>query len=783
MSKEQRKEPRKHVGLLVRLQHANVDNFVEQYATNVSSGGMFIRSKTPQAVGTAVRFEVQLSTQLPVFRGTGTVRWVRAVGDPDGPPGMGVQFDQLDEASRKMLARILEKKAATPAPVAPPEPAQAPSSAPSDFSPPSIAPLTFAAAAAPLPAIPPIAPELPPPPPPSEDDIDLDMSSLLESAAPAVPAQPAPQAKAPQQRPAAEPIPTPVLDSSQGKPRLIVPPKGKTAYLPEPGPIDPTGPVLGIDLGTTNSCVAVMENGRPAVLSSKDGHNTIPSIISLSAQGKLMIGHRARSQLLMNPQQTVYGAKRLVGHRFDSATVNEVRERFHYEIVPDADGKAAVALGGKVVSLEEAQAMILVECKEIAQQRLGRPVHRAVITCPAYYSERQREAVRKAGALAGLKVERVLNEPTAAALAFGLNRQLTRKIMVYDMGGGTFDATILKVQNNVFEVLATGGDIFLGGVDFDSALVDLCIARFQDASGMTFSGDSSALARVNDVAERAKVALSESKTFDVHVPMLMVDPKGKAHDLKTTLTRKDLEDCCGDLVQRTLDVVRDVLLDAKLKATELDGVLLVGGQSRMPLVREKLHQLLGKSPHAGVNADEAVALGAALLAGTVDRLTSVVLIDVLPVTIGIGVPGGKFQRAIERNTPLPAKAVLTVTNNAANERVTEVFLFQGESRHIAANEYLGTLQIHGVPQGKKGKVEMAVTLSLDPECQLTVQAKDAQGRELRTAVSMQYSAEELQKRLAITREDAQKANQARADDLRSRGGRFWTLLKRAVGRS
>lgn len=878
----QQREVRKHVGLLIRLQHASVDVFADSFATNISAGGMFIRTKEPHPVATPVRFEVQIAGGLPVLRGTAQVRWTRLPDDPAGPSGMGLQFDALDAPSQALIQRMLAKK---------------PASAPPPGSPPAkksrVTPPVAPVAAPPKPAAPPPPPLEDEPldfgdgplahPPTPEDHVEMDFESLPGAAPTSAPAPPPPpgggfvefdapedagpslelafepaaraaKAGPPPVSPAPKPLPPPAVTKAAAPPVRAVPltsagvspltprtplarlqlqsvpesralrpgsavpsskaapptapalprapppptlnvkssgpgpetagdPNRKTVFLPDPAPLSQEGPVIGIDLGTTNSCVAIFQGGRPTVLRSKDGYNTIPSILSLTPQGKLLLGHRAKDQLMLNPNDTIYGAKRLLGRPYESATVREVRERFHYAIVADASGKAAVRLGGKVVTLEEVQGLVLKECKEMAEQHLGRKVGRAVVTVPAYYAEQQREAVRRAGALAGIKVERILNEPTAAALAYGLNRQLSRKVMVYDLGGGTFDATVLRVQNNVFEVLATGGDTFLGGTDFDNAIVDLLIERFQLAENITFSGDNVALSRVHDAAERAKIALSERQTVDVNVPMVMMDERGKGRSLSVTLSRKDLDNACGHLVERTLDVVRDVLLDAKLKPSELDDVILVGGQSRMPLAREKLQHFLGKSPHASVNADEAVALGAALLAGTLDKVSSVVLIDVLPVTIGVGLPGGKFQGLLQRNTSLPAKATLALANTEANQRELEVFLFQGEDPHIAANEYLGTAKIIGLPPGKKGAVKVNLTLRLDPECQLSLHAKDESGKDLKTSLSMEYTAEQLQKRLNVSRESATKAEQARAEDLRSRGGKFWSFLKRSVGRA
>ncbi|WP_375754760.1 TIGR02266 family protein [Corallococcus exercitus] len=617
------------------------------------------------------------------------------------------------------------------------------------------------------PAARPVAPP-PPQPPPSV------LPPSVRQAPPAPAAPSAPAMLAPAAAPAT-PAPPPALDANgQVRPIYLTPPQT---------PLAGTGPVIGIDLGTTNSCVALLSNGRPVVLRSREGYNTIPSVISLSAQSKLLVSHRAKNQLVLRPTHTIYGAKRLVGRPYDSAVVKQVRERFHYEITPDAAGRAAVRLGNDVLSLEEVQGIILRECKEMAETHLNQKVERAVVTVPAYYSEPQREAVRKAGHMAGLKVERILNEPTSAALAYGLNRELNKKVLVYDLGGGTFDATILRIEKNVFEVLGTGGDIFLGGIDFDNLIVDFLLERFQEKEGIAFNGDGIALSRVADAAERAKMGLSERSTFEVHIPMLMMDNAGRPRDLRVTMSRQDLEKICDPLLNRTIDVVRDVLLDSKLKASEVDDIILVGGMSRMPLVRDKLKGLFGKNAQASVNADEAVALGAALYSGSVDKVSSVVLIDVLPMTIGVAMPGGAFKRVVERNSPLPTQRSFAISTSQDNEERMELSIFQGEDNHISANEYLGTVRMEGLPRGPKGSVRVAVTLKLDSECVLHVEAREYSTRkEVKATLATRYSPEELQKQLQVSKEAMNAAEERRGADLKDRAGRFWGFVKKALGR-
>jgi uncharacterized protein (TIGR02266 family) len=907
------------VGLLVKLAHKGVDEFASKYATNLSDGGMFIRTREPKPRGTELSFKVELADGQRVLQGIAVVRWTRADGDPNGPPGMGLEFLKLDPASRALVDRMLGKDrssspsavvAPSPAPIAPPKsattsskgiaPAVAPATTPAKGLAPAIAPATTPAkglapaiAPATTPAkglAPAVAPATTPAKgapavtkPPTGGDLvdelfaDLPAPSAVQpapledepfEAAAAFAAQPHPFSKAPvpsapsplpsaveaplagdpdvfgalasssspekeidieldalvaetpQPPPLAdlfassesdpgfevdleeaEPVPaaafvppptkvrpaepTPgvrvpvVLDSPAPQPPPPAQPaSGAPIYLKDIKPSDGTGPVIGIDLGTTNSACAVLTRGRPIILSSKDGYNTIPSVVALNAKGLLQVGHRARAQMVLNPTQSIFGAKRLVGREFDSATVKQVKERSHFEIVSGHDRRAAVKLGANVLSLEEVQGLVLKECREMAEQALGTPVSRAVVTCPAYYSEPQREAVRRAGAMAGLKVERVLNEPTAAALAFGMNRELKKTVLVYDLGGGTFDATLLKLDQNVFEVLATGGDVFLGGVDFDNQLVDLLLERYATWHKRPFAGDRVALSRITEVAEKMKMALSERTSFDVHLPMLEMDAGGKPLDLRTTVTRAEVEAVCGELIDRTIQAVQDVLLDAKLRPGQVDDIILVGGMSRMPLVREKLKAVFKKPPQASVNADEAVALGAALYSGTVDKVSSLVLIDVVPMTIGLGRPGGAFHRLIERNTPLPATKSFGISTQKTDETELEVMVFQGEDSNVAGNEFLGAVTISGLPKGPAGSVKVAITLGLDAECVLRVEAREFRSRQVvRSTLATRYTSEEIAQRLGISTEKREAVNKSRGDELEKRAGGFWGKLK------
>ncbi|HEY6910274.1 MAG TPA: Hsp70 family protein [Myxococcales bacterium] len=554
--------------------------------------------------------------------------------------------------------------------------------------------------------------------------------ALLRSAAPAAPAtagEGAPPRTAAAPPPPAEPLQKPAARADAA-----------------------AGPVIGIDLGTTNSAAAVVRHGKPFVIPSREGYNTIPSIVAVNDKGKVIVGHPAKGQLLINPTRTVYGAKRLVGRQFGSPVVRDLIGRFPYKIVAGARGEAAVQLGDRQLSLQEVSALVLTEVKEIAQQYLKAQVSRAVITVPAYYNDNQRQAVREAGELAGLRVERILNEPTAAALAFAHGRKLDSRILVYDLGGGTFDASVLELRGNVYEVVSVGGDTFLGGVDFDKAVVDHLLARFKEQHGIDFPGDRVALQRVTDAAERAKIALSEQMEVKVKVPFVaLVD--GKPFDLDATLTRPELVKLTGHLINRTLAVCAELLAACGLKPGDVEDVLLVGGQSRMPLVREKVRQLFGKEPSKAVHPDEAVAMGAAVLAHSFEAPTGegVVLVDVLPMSIGVGLPGGRFKKIVDRNTALPFRKVMNLATTRDDQESLEIVVFQGESDVAQENEYLGTLLVAGLEKAPRGSEPFEIEFSLSPEALLTLTAQSQKtGRTLTATFSTRDTPEQVKKRLA-----------------------------------
>jgi molecular chaperone DnaK len=509
-----------------------------------------------------------------------------------------------------------------------------------------------------------------------------------------------------------------------------------TGLPADPVPITkPSRTIIGIDLGTTNSCAAVVKDGKPFVIPSREGYNTVPSIVALNARNRIVVGHLAKAQLLTNPRQTVWGAKRLVGRPYESQAVQDIKSKFAYEIVAGAEGLAAVKLGPEVLALEQISALVLREVKEVAQNHLGEEVNRAVITVPAYYNERQRAAVRHAGALAGLQVERILNEPTAAALAYAFGRRVNQRVLVYDLGGGTFDASVLELNENVFEVISTGGDTFLGGVDFDARIVDRLLEVWKENTGEAFAGDRVALSRLVDAAERAKCALSERTEFAVQLPFLAMKD-GRPLSLDASLSRPEVVGLVEPLVDRTIEVCREVLAAKNLSTTDIDEVLLVGGQSRMPLVHERVAAFFGKAPSHAVHPDEAVAVGAALLADSLGSAEGVVLIDVLPMSIGIGLPGDRVKFILERNTPLPVRKQYGLTTTRDGQTEFELVVLQGESQRASECEYLGTVRLAGLPSGPRGMVKIAVSFELGAECLLTVTARELNtGRQVQAPFS------------------------------------------------
>ncbi|MFH1605001.1 MAG: Hsp70 family protein, partial [Pseudomonadota bacterium] len=452
--------------------------------------------------------------------------------------------------------------------------------------------------------------------------------------------------------------------------------------------------VIGIDLGTTNTCAAYLDGDKPRMIPSEQGQLIIPSVVALTPNNRIVVGQLAKDQILINPQNTIFGHKRLIGRRFDSPLMRELRRHFHYEIVAGDDAAAAVRFGGKVMSLAEISALILTEVKNIARGVLQREIDKAVITVPAYYGENQRRAVREAGRIAGLEVIRLLNEPTAAALAFGFGKKITQRILIYDLGGGTFDVSVLELDNNVFEVIATGGDTFLGGTDFDTRVIDHVASEFHYHTGIDVRGDQVVMQRIRNAAEIAKCELSFVGETRLHLPYITTQ-HGKPIDLDTYLSRAKLNSLTRDLVEKSVELCEQTLGFKDVSRDSIDQVLLVGGQTRMPLVQQRIAEYFGREPRKNVHPEEVVAQGAAILGGSIGTTGAAVLIDVLPRAIGIASPGGRYFPVLERNMPVPASKDVKIT--VPRDRPLEIAVFQGESEVLAENEYLGTFSFGKIP--------------------------------------------------------------------------------------
>jgi molecular chaperone DnaK len=469
---------------------------------------------------------------------------------------------------------------------------------------------------------------------------------------------------------------------------------------------------LGIDFGTTNTCVAYVRGKVPRCVPTDKGNLILPSVVAQSEKGDVLVGAIAKDQMVVNPRNTIYGVKRLIGRQFQSKTVQDIRHYFSYEIVEGPQGEAAVVLGGKLYSIPEISSLILLHCKRVAETFLQQPIEDAVIAVPAYFTDSQRQAVKDAGKLAGLNVKRIVNEPTAAALAYGFNRGFDQKILVYDLGGGTFDLSVLQLSGNVFEVIATGGDTFLGGVDFDNRIIDFVLEEFRRQTRIDLSQSPIAMQRIKSAAEAAKIDLSVLANVQIELPYIE-DRRGKPVDLRMPLSRERLNVLTMDLVDRTFLAVNRTLGEKGIDPKSLSEILLVGGQTRMPLVQGKAHQYFGRPPRKGVHPDECVALGAALLGESLtDASDPVTLVDVLSVPIGIGLPGGRFRRIIEKNTSIPA--VRSFRLPATKEPRIELEVFQGESERVVENEFLGVLTLPSSLAGAK------VNFEINEECFLKI---------------------------------------------------------------
>ncbi len=527
--------------------------------------------------------------------------------------------------------------------------------------------------------------------------------------------------------------------------------------------------IIGIDLGTTNACVAHVRNRIPRVVPTDRGNLILPSVVALGERGDFLVGGVAKDQLVVNPKNTIYGAKRLIGRKWNSRVVQELRSYYSYDIVEGPNGEAAVLLGGKVYTLPQISAMVLAHLKKIAEAFLQKPIPEAIISVPAYYSDPQRQAVREAGKLAGFEVKRIVNEPTAAALAYGFSRGLDQKILVYDLGGGTFDVSVLQLNGNVFEVLATGGDTFLGGVDFDNRIIDFVLEDFWRSHRIDLADSPIAMQRVKNGAESAKIDLSLVPNTVIDLPFIE-EKKGKPLDIRVALSRQRLNELTLDLVERTFQLCDQVLGDKGLKPDDIDEVILVGGQSRMPLVQELIRSHFGKPARKGVHPDECVALGAALLGDSLDSIDSVTLVDVLSMPIGIATPTSQFRRVLDKNSTIPSSRSFRLPPPREPGQQIEIDIYQGASDQIVDNEFLGSIRLPAAATGRR------IDFKLDEECLLKVSFDDPEKGMTELKIATRDTPDALRRALADAAE-AQKPKEGEAQPAagEKRGGLFGWL--------
>ncbi|MGQ0809766.1 MAG: molecular chaperone DnaK [Nitrospiraceae bacterium] len=508
------------------------------------------------------------------------------------------------------------------------------------------------------------------------------------------------------------------------------------------------GKVIGIDLGTTNSCVAIMSGGDPVVIANAEGSRTTPSVVAITDKGERLVGQIAKRQAITNPENTIFSIKRLIGRKFNSRQVQEATKRLPYKVVDADNGDAHVEIRGKRYSPAEVSAMILQKMKQTAEDYLGEKVTEAVITVPAYFDDSQRQATKDAGQIAGLNVLRIINEPTAASLAYGLDKKKDERIAVYDLGGGTFDISVLEIGDGVFEVKSTNGDTYLGGDDFDQRIMDWLVEEFKKDQGIDLRKDRMALQRLKEAAERAKIELSSSQESEINLPFITADASGPKH-LVTKLTRAKLEQLVDDLVQRTMEPCKKALADAGVTAKDINEVVLVGGMTRMPKVLEKVREFFGKEPHKGVNPDEVVAIGAGIQGGVLKgEVKDVLLLDVTPLTLGIETLGGIFTHLIERNTTIPTKKSQVFSTAADNQSAVTIRVFQGEREMANDNKLLGQFDLVGIPPAPRGMPQVEVTFDIDANGIVHVSAKDLgtqKEQSIKITASSGLSKEEIDK--------------------------------------
>ena len=534
------------------------------------------------------------------------------------------------------------------------------------------------------------------------------------------------------------------------------------------------GKILGIDLGTTNSCMAVMEGGEATVLENSEGKRTTPSVVAFGKGGERLVGDAAKRQAVTNPANTVYSTKRFIGRKYSE--VAEESKRMPYQVVKSKNGDAAVEVEvdgeKKVFSPQEIASMLLSKLKADAETRLGETITQTVITVPAYFNDSQRKATSDAGKIAGLEVLRIINEPTAASLAYGLDKKADEKIAVYDLGGGTFDISILEIGDKVFEVKATNGDTHLGGDDWDNAIIDWVVAEFKSDSSIDLTGQPDAMQRIKEEVEKAKIALSSSQTYEISLPFVTADQSGPKH-IKVELSRAKLEQLCDDLFERTTGPVRACMKDAGLGSGDIDELVLVGGMTRMPRVVDTAKALLGKQPNQGVNPDEVVAIGAAIQGGVLNKeegLDSVLLLDVTPLSLGIETEGGIFTKLIDRNTTIPTVKSNTFSTAADNQPGVDVVVFQGERPMASDNKKLGNFKLDGIDAAPRGMPQIEVSFDIDANGILHVSAKDKKtGKEQKITIkdSSGLSDEEIEKMKREAEENAD-ADQPRQEEVETR---------------